>query len=92
MTLTLNDKIQRSETIISSEIDTGMVMMDIQQGQYYNLNAIAGRIWELLETSKSGQDICETLVAEYEISPQICEKEVLSYLEKLHNMQIISRT
>ena len=39
--------VQRSDNVLFSELDTEIVMMDIQQGNYYGLEEPATRIWEL---------------------------------------------
>ena len=49
-TLNLNSIVARSEGLVTSNLDGEVVMMSIDNGKYYGLDAIASQIWELLET------------------------------------------
>ena len=49
----------------------------------YVLNPVAGQIWELIDGHRQVTDIRDRLVAEYEVSPQEAEQDLLEFLEQL---------
>jgi len=42
------DTIHRDDTLLSAVIDGEVVLMSVEKGRYYALDAIASDIWELL--------------------------------------------
>ena len=83
--------VQRSENVLFSELDSEIVMMDIQQGNYYELEEPATRIWELAETPVRVSEICATLQDEYEIEAAQCETEVIAFVQELESREVIKR-
>jgi hypothetical protein len=81
--------VRRSDALLSSNLGDEVVMMDIEQGSYYGLEAVAVRIWALTEHPVSVGSLCDQLVAEYEVSPQQCRQEVVAFLGNLLEHRIL---
>lgn len=86
--LKANSTIKRSEGIVQAEIDGETVMMSIENGAYYGLDVVASRIWELVETPKSVEALCEQLQEEYEVEESQCQEDVFKFLNDMieHNV------
>lgn len=81
--ITAVDLIVQSEGFLVSDMDGEKVMLSIENGKYYNLGLIGGRIWELASTPVTVTGMVEQLVAEYEIEPEVCEQQVQTFLKQL---------
>ncbi|MFD0389560.1 PqqD family peptide modification chaperone [Tistrella bauzanensis] len=57
---------RRQQRILSASVDDETVMMSVARGQYYNLNAVGGHIWRLLETPRSLDQIVTSLAEVYD--------------------------
>jgi hypothetical protein len=79
----------RSESLLSNNLGDDIVMMDIEQGSYYGLEAVAARIWDLTENPVSVGSLCESLLSEYDVSKEQCSREVSAFLNDLIERQII---
>ena len=93
--LTQETIIRRSDALLSTSLGDDVVMMDVEQGAYYGLEAVAARIWALTEEPLSVGSLCERLVTEYQVSPEQCQQEVLAFLGELlnqHVVQIVTQT
>ena len=93
--LTQETIIRRSDALLSTNLEDDVVMMDVEQGAYYGLEAVAARIWALTEQPLSVGSLCDRLVTEYQISPEQCQQEVLAFLGELlnqHLVQIVAQT
>lgn len=88
-TLDINSAVARNEGIIFSNMDEETVMMSIEKGEYYGVNPVGRRIWELLETPVTVSAMCDTLCGEYNIEPEQCSKDVLAFLEQLSAKDVI---
>ena len=81
--------VHRSEALLSTSLGEDVVMMDVEQGAYYGLEAVAARIWTLTEQPISVGAVCARLASEYEVSPEQCRQEVQSFLGELIQRRII---
>lgn len=75
--------IQRSDNQLSTQIDDEMVLMSIERGNYYGLDAIATDIWKRLEQPLTVSDLCGALVEEYDADAETILRDVLALLEHL---------
>ncbi|OAB46214.1 lasso peptide biosynthesis PqqD family chaperone [Paenibacillus glacialis] len=78
-----DDLVVQSEGFLVSEMDGEKVMLSIENGKYYNLGQIGGRIWELVTSPLSTTGIVEQLMMEYEIEHDVCEQQVYTFLHQL---------
>lgn len=81
--------IRRNNDVLFGEIDDEIVMMSVERGCYYSLDLSATRIWELLEEPTTLRSLCEQLVKEYEIDPETCRRDVVAFLDKLMEQEIV---
>jgi hypothetical protein len=81
--------IQRSENTPWTTIEGEVLMMSIEQGQYFSLNEVGSRIWDLLETPTEPTALIEKLTAEYAVSTDVCSGQVDSFLAGLRNRGLL---
>jgi hypothetical protein len=82
--MTPNTIVARNEQkYLISVIGDEVVMMDIQKGVYIGMNSVGSNIWNLLSEALPVKDIINSLTAKYDISPEQCEKETITYLEQM---------
>ena len=83
VTLTLDTMMSRSPHLMASKVGEEIMMMDIQKGMYYALNPVSARIWTLLDSACTVKALCDQLLAEYEVEPEQCEREVTQVLSTM---------
>lgn len=79
----------RSSGFVAAEIDNEVVTLNIESGVCHGLNRVGSRIWRLLETPIKIGDICTTLLSEYKVEPDDCERQVLDLLEELRTEGLV---
>lgn len=85
----LNTTIKRVRKIDATDFNDEKVMMDIENGKYYALNEVGSSIWDKIESNILVLDIVEKLLEEYDVSKEECIEEVLNYLNKLEEENLI---
>jgi hypothetical protein len=75
--------VARSDGFIEAEIDNEVVALSIEHGTCYGLNRVGSRIWNLLATPSRISNLCEKLLAEYKVEPNVCQRQVIDLLEEL---------
>lgn len=86
------EKYSRNEQIIDGELDDNQVMMHLDKGKYFGLDSVAKRIWELIEEPKNIGEITAALLEEFEVTPEQCNEEVQSFLDKAIEFDIIKKS
>ncbi|NNE99289.1 MAG: PqqD family protein [Pyrinomonadaceae bacterium] len=86
--LTPETVIRRSETLLSNNLGEDIVMMDIEDGSYYGLENVAAQIWKMTEQPISVGSLCDQLTNEYDVSPEKCKQDVMTFLDDLLKRKI----
>lgn len=89
MEITLNTTIAQSKDQVSTDLEGEIVLMGIEQGRYYSLNEVLGRIWTLAEKPVRISYLCDSLMDEYEVEREVCEKQVLEAVQTLAREKLI---
>lgn len=72
-----------STKYLYSEIDSEAVILDVNSGTYFGLNEVSNRIWQLLQTSTSKQQLVDQILAEYEVAESEVAKDIESLLKEM---------
>ena len=87
--LTLDTIIVRRSDLLDGELDEDLVLMSIENGAYYGLNAMGKCIWQAMATPTSVQALCQQLQQQFEVEPGTCEQEVMAYLKDMLAEQLV---
>jgi hypothetical protein len=68
---------------VSCNLDGETAILNLTKAVYYSLDPVGTRIWTLLQQPRTVNEICDTLVHEYEVTPDRCERDVLALLQQL---------
>lgn len=70
--------------------DGETAIMNVSRGTYYILNGVGGQIWEIIKEPTPVQNVCDDILAQYDVEAEECTKQVLRYLDELLNEQLIT--
>lgn len=79
----------RSPDQVSGDLDGKVVLLSIENGEYYNMNEVGSRIWALLEQPQTVAALIDRLLTEFEIDRSTCEKETMTFLEQLQKDRLL---
>ena len=68
---------------VAAELADEFVVLDVNAGVYYSLENVGARIWSLIQEPRSVRDIRDHLVAEFDVDPQRCERDLQAFLQSL---------
>ncbi|MBI2425363.1 MAG: lasso peptide biosynthesis PqqD family chaperone [Candidatus Hydrogenedentes bacterium] len=74
---------ERGQDLITSEVDGETVMMSVSAGSYFGLDPLGSRIWDLLESPKSIQELTTALQAEYDVDEPTCTKDLSAFFHRM---------
>ncbi len=65
-------------------------MMNVENGEYYGLDSIASRIWELIETPQTVDALKKQLLEEFAVDDAQCENDVIHFLAEMAEKKVIT--
>jgi hypothetical protein len=93
----MSDNYSRDTTVravenqISTEIEGELVVLQLEEGEYFGLDGVGPRIWELLQESRTVGDIEDRLTEEYDVSRERVRRDVDDLLADLGDAELIER-
>ncbi len=65
------------------------VMVDFESGKYFLIKGVGNDIWDMLKEETTPARIIESLLVEYDVTPEECESSVMTFLEKMKDYKFI---
>jgi hypothetical protein len=81
--------VRASPRQVSTQLGSETVILGVERGQYFSLNEVGARIWELIQEPSSVEAICADLLGQYEVERATLEGDVLEILEALHAQGLV---
>lgn len=72
-----------------SDLNGEAVVLSLKNGKYYGLNGVGASIWKTMQTPITFKEIKTAVMQEYEVDDATCDKEVLSFLVKMTEEQLV---
>jgi hypothetical protein len=87
----LADRFRPRPHIVWATHTDATVLLDADRGQYFTLNGVAGRAWDLLAAGEPVIEILQCLGDEYEVEREVLEADVAALLRHLLDAALIER-
>jgi hypothetical protein len=84
-----NLAVEISDNVLFQQIDQEMVLLDLESGEYYGLNEVGARIWTLLLEGKSLAQVLDTMVEEFEVTPEHLRGDIQRFLILMRDRGLI---
>lgn len=81
--------ISHADGAISREINGEVVLLTPENSTVHVLDEVGSRIWELCSGSASVDTIVDGIIAEYEVSRDTAEQDVIEFCDKLLDLGVI---
>lgn len=80
-----------SKNTISQEIDGETVLLDMDGENYFGLNTVGTRIWQLLPEPRSPEEIFSILILEYDVEEERLKADIAGIIEQLLTNGLVTR-
>ena len=80
--------------LIKREIAGDTILVPVGKAVYdsnglFALNEVGAFLWEHLPQAENAEQLCDAVLAEYEVSREEAERDIAAFLENLKKMEII---
>lgn len=77
-------------TIVAREVGGEMVLLDLEAGTYFGLNAVGGRIWEALEEKPCSQaELAEMVSTEFDAEHDEVANDIAALIADLRSNGLV---
>jgi len=75
--------------VMYNRVGEEVVLLDLDSGTYFGLDAVGSRGWELLASDATIGEAIETMLGEYEVGADQLERDVMKLVGELEEKQLI---
>jgi Coenzyme PQQ synthesis protein D (PqqD) len=87
--LSAHTVIVASSQQVSCPLGDESAILNLKNSVYYGMNAVGARVWNLLQRPRSVSDLRDVLLDEYEVEKELCERDLIALLQKMHSEGLI---
>ena len=88
--MNLSDKVTIPAQVMAREVGGEAVILDLASGTYYGLDPVGARIWQLMAEGQTLTQVCEVMLAEYDVTREDIERDVLALVQTLRERKLVS--
>ncbi|MDQ6829918.1 MAG: PqqD family protein [Gemmatimonadota bacterium] len=85
----LDARLRRRDAVLTQRASETVVLLDADSGEYYALDDVAGRLWDLCDGTRSVQDIVQILCQEYDAPSATIEADIVDMLGELTRERLL---
>jgi hypothetical protein len=78
-----------SKELVSCDFNGESVILSFKNDSYYGLNAVASFVWERIKEPKTFVQVRDAILANYEIDPEECERDLLELVNDLMANELV---
>jgi len=82
-------RLRRSPDALATQVDGDIMMLVLSTGMYHSLSGAAARIWEVLETPSTLDEISARIAEEYGVSLEQCRTDTQAFLADLSRAGLV---
>jgi hypothetical protein len=89
MKLSNQAKLRATSECLSSKFESDIFLLALNRSEYFRLNPVAARTWELLADQPTFGELCSRLMEEFDVDEETCRDDVQNLLEAMLATQLI---
>ena len=88
--MNLNQTVTLSPEVISQEVSGETVLLDLDSENYFGLDEVGTRIWQLIKETNDLQAIYSTLLEEYDVSEDRLQQDLDTLLAEVTGLGLVT--
>jgi len=88
--MNLNQNIILSPEVISQEVSGETVLLDLESENYFGLDEVGTRIWQLIKETNDLAAIYQTLLKEYDVSEERLQQDLDTLLGEISQLGLVT--
>ena len=80
---------KRRENVAAQVADDEAVLLDIESGEYFSLNPVGSRIWELCDGTRPTTEIVSVICEEFDVAEDVATADIDAILDELKAARLV---
>ena len=82
-------RLRRKDRVLVQRAAGTLVLLDLDGGEYFALDEVSARVWELCDGNHAARAIAEAIGTEYDASVDTIYEDVVAFLEEMLNENLL---
>lgn len=82
-------RLARADGLVASEIDGDLVILSIDSGHFFHLNATGSRLWALLDAPMTVAELCDKARERFAVDADECRRDVGAFVQGLRDKGLL---
>lgn len=92
LNLSLHSIVVASSEQVSCPLGDESAILNLKNTVYYGLDPVGTHVWNLLKQPRTVRELRDSLLAEYEVEADRCERDLFALLDKMRSEGLIQVT
>jgi ornithine carbamoyltransferase len=79
----LNQKIKIADSVFAQEVDSEMVLLDMNSENYFGLDEVGSDIWNAMQQKETLQGVYESMLELYDVEEDVLKRDIETFMDKL---------
>lgn len=85
-------RVRVAANVFAREFDGELVIVDLEKGDYFGLDAVGARAWQGLSAGRSPREIAAEMVSEFDVEPQRLVADLVTLTRELAERRLVEET
>jgi hypothetical protein len=92
--VSLQSRSRIPDGVLHQPLQDELVLLNLQTGVYFGLNAVGARVWQLIQASPDAplQQVLDTLMGEFDVASDRCAQDLLALVARLQENRLLEIT
>jgi Coenzyme PQQ synthesis protein D (PqqD) len=86
----LRSSVTICKDVVFRELQGEAIILNLNTGIYFGLNEVGSRMWALMQEHGSLARVFDAIQAEYEVTPEVLETDLLNLVSNLQTKGLVS--
>jgi Coenzyme PQQ synthesis protein D (PqqD) len=83
-------RVEIGPSVIYRDVSGEVVLLNLQSGVYYGLDAVGSRMWQLLMEQRPLDDVCAVMLEEYDVSADVLRADLSRLVDELSSKGLVT--
>lgn len=84
-----DSRLRRRDRVLTQRAAGQWILLDLDGGEYYALDEVSGRIWDLCDGTRDVAGMVETLCQDFDAPAESVEADVLAFLGEMVEEKLV---
>jgi Coenzyme PQQ synthesis protein D (PqqD) len=81
--------VKKSANQVSCVLNEEAAVLDLDRALYFGLSGVAAHIWDVLQEPRSVAEICDDVMAQFDVASEVCRADVCSFVISLRDAGLV---